>query len=73
MLMSPWFPRPLTEGRLGVVLLPEKGSNEAETIVPWRGDIGQDEGFPKCCPRDRVLSKANRDSYFRDLEGCVLR
>jgi hypothetical protein len=33
MLMSPWFPRPLTEVELEVVLLLETGLGEAETIV----------------------------------------
>jgi hypothetical protein len=34
MLMSPRFLRPLTEGRLGVVLLSEMSSGEVETVVP---------------------------------------
>ena len=46
----------MTEVRLGVVLLPETGSGEAETTDPWRGDLGRDEDFPECCPRPRAGS-----------------
>jgi hypothetical protein len=34
MVMSLQFLRPLVEDRLGVVLLPETGSGEVETVVP---------------------------------------
>jgi hypothetical protein len=44
--MSPWFLRSLTKVGLRVVLLPETGLGEAETTVPWRGDLGRDEDFP---------------------------
>jgi hypothetical protein len=53
MIMSLWFQRPLTEAGLGVILLSETGSGEAETSVPRRGDLGRDEDFLKCCPRPR--------------------
>jgi hypothetical protein len=42
--------------RLRVILLSEIGSGDAETVVPWRGDLGRDEDFPECCPRLRAGS-----------------
>jgi hypothetical protein len=56
MLTSPRFPQPLTEAGLRVVLLPKAGSGEAETAVPWRGDLGRDVDFPECFPRARASS-----------------
>jgi hypothetical protein len=47
---------PWDDAWLGVVLLAEMGSGEAETTISWRGDLGWDENFPEYVPGSRAGS-----------------
>jgi hypothetical protein len=69
---------------LGLSSLPEMGSGEAETTVPWRGDLGRDKDFLENVPgpesrlgRGGLMSDcrewpwAGCGSHSFDLRECV--
>jgi hypothetical protein len=46
----------LGEAWLGLSSLPETGSGEAETTIPWRGGLERNEDFPEYLPCPRAGS-----------------